>query len=208
MAALRSFRVAAFGALLVAVGMALDACFWWWRFALEPRAHLIAIAVAVGLFALLYARRRHPLEWLGTAAFSASNAAALTALWATDSRLVHMSHWNPFDAQKLGALTVALLTPPRAWVGILNIAAYTVVPIAEFLSWGPAVRADVTPAAPFSGLMYGLFACGILALQLRRIGAEQRHAQQQAHAAALERFARMLLSVRNHPRTHLSRRSN
>jgi hypothetical protein len=202
-AAARASRVAAFAAMLAIVGLGIDACFWWLRFGLIAHRHLAAMVLAGAILGVLWATRARPREWLATAAFCANSAAVLTALWATDARLSHVSHWDPFEAQKLGALTVALVTPPRAWVGFLGIAAFTAVPIVELATWGPRVHADLPPAVPFTVIAYGVFACGILALQLRRMSVEQRDADRQARAAALERFADLLLSLRDLANTPL-----
>jgi hypothetical protein len=203
MAAIRAERVAMFATALGVVGLSMDVCFWYLTYAHVPRGHLYAIALSAALFAVLYANRRNPREWLGTASFCATNAAILAALWMTDSHLVHVGMWNPFDAQKLGALTVALLTPPRAWVGVLNIAAFAVAPIAEINSWDASTRGSLPFAAPYASLAYGVFACGLLALQLQRLRVERVDAQRRAQGAALERFARLLLAVRDLANTPL-----
>jgi hypothetical protein len=203
-AAIRAGRVAVFAGCLAIVGLSLDACFWLRTYAVVPHGHLYAMAVAAGLLAVLYGTRRRPREWLGTFGFCAINAAILAALWRTDARLIYtLRSWTPFEAQRLGALTVALLTPPRAWVGVANIAAFTLVPIVEVAAWDSGVRGTLSPAAPFASLTYGLFACGLLALQLRRLAVEQRDAQRLARGAAVERFAGLLLAVRDLANTPL-----
>jgi hypothetical protein len=203
MAALRAERVATFAACLAIVGLSIDASFWFLTYRLVPHGHLGAMALSAGLLALMYGDRGRPREWVGTAAFFAINAAILAALWVTDSRIVHLGSWSPFDAQKLGALTVALLTPPRAWVGLVNIAAFTFVPIAELALWDPSTRGSLPPTTPFASVAYGAFACGLLALQLRRLNVERLDAQRRAQGAAVERFARLLLTVRDLANTPL-----
>jgi hypothetical protein len=203
MSAVRAFRVAAFGALLVTVGLGLDAAFWWLTYARVPRGHLVVMLSSAATLVLLHLRRGRPSVRLGNLAFTLNNVAALAALWATDTRLVGTHHWNPFDAQKLGALTVALLAPPSAWVGVVNIAAFTLIPVAEVLWWAPGLRAELPPATPFASVIYGCFALGVFGLQLRRVARTQHEAEHQAETAAAEHFARMVLALRDLANTPL-----
>jgi hypothetical protein len=197
MAAARAYRVGAFGAALGIVGIGIDASFWWISYGQMPRMHLVSMATGIALLGALYARRKQPSLLLGSLAFTVSNAVVLAALWGTDTRLAHSAHWDPFDAQKLGALTVAMLAPPSAWVGVLNIAGFTLAPMVEVFSWPHAVRAALPPEVPFASIAYGVFAIGVLALQLRRLAREYREAQHQAQAATTQRFATMVLALRD-----------
>jgi hypothetical protein len=203
LAAPRAFRVAAVACVLALVGLGLDTCFWFSTYHRLPHGHLAAMSAAGAGLAVLRLRRRHPSQSLGNLLFTLNNLVILAALWGTDSQLAHASHWNAFDAQKLGALTVALLTPPSLFVGALNIAVFTFVPIAEFASWEDVPQPDLPLAVPFACLAYGAFALGILALQLRRLQNEAADAQLHAQSAAAERLAEVVLALRDQANTPL-----
>jgi hypothetical protein len=199
-----SCRVAAVAALLTVVGMSLDALYWETSHGFVPVRHVGAAAFAGACAVVLYATRRRPREWLGSAVFVANNAAILAALWTQDALLAPSAPaWTPFDAQKLGALTIALFAPPRVWVGLASIAGFVLVPLVEYFGWDPEVRARLSPGTPWAVVAYGLFACGLFALQVRRRALQRRAAEAEAEAAALERFARMVLAVRDMANTPL-----
>jgi hypothetical protein len=202
-AAAASCRVAAVAAALAVLGLGIDASFWTTTHGFAPRRHLASAGLAATFLVLLAATHRRPRRWLGSTVFLLNNASILAALWWSDGVLSRSTPcWNAFDAQKLGAIAVALLAPPVAWVGLVSIAGFSVVPIVEFLRWDAAVRAHL-PTAPWACAAYGVFACGLYAHQLRRHALEERAARAEADAAALERFARMVLAMRDLANTPL-----
>jgi hypothetical protein len=185
---------------LTAVGLGLDALRWWSSRGVLSWRHLASIALALALLALLQATRQAPRAGLASAAFLANNAAILATLWWGDDQLIHLTpHWRPFDPQNLGALTVALLAPPEIWVGLTAIAGFALLPLVEFFHWEPALQEQLSMTAPWASVAYGVFACGLYAHQLGRHELQQRLAQ----AEASERFARILLAVRDLTNTPL-----
>jgi hypothetical protein len=188
---------------LAVIGLAIDASYWKTTYGFAPTGHVATAVLAAGSLILLVVTRDRPRRWLGTAVFLVVIAAILAALSWTDGVLAHADpHWYPFDAHKLGALTVALLAPPSLWVGLLAIAGFTVMPLVELHAWEPEVRARLS-AAPWATVAYGAFACAVYALQMRRYALLRRAARAEAEAAALERFARMVLAVRDLANTPL-----
>jgi hypothetical protein len=186
------------------IGLTLDTLFW--KTALDRILwrHLAAIGFAGAILIVLFALRKRPREWVGAAAFLLNNSAILAAFWASDQALASSSErWTPFEVEKLGALTIALLAPPRAWVGLLAIAETTAVPLVEYMTWGPAVRARLPAAAPWIITAYGVFAFLLYGHQLRRQASERRAASAHAEALALERVARLVLSMRDLANTPL-----
>jgi hypothetical protein len=198
-----SYRVAIVAAGLAVTGLAIDASYWKTTYGFAPTGHVATAVLASASLILLVATRDRPRRWLGTVVFLAVIATTLAALSWTDRVLAHADpHWYPFDAHKLGALTVALLAPPSLWVGLVAIAGFTIVPLVELHTWEPEVRARLS-AAPWATVAYGAFAFAVYVLQMRRYALLRRAARAEAEAAALERFARMVLAVRDLANTPL-----
>lgn len=185
------------------IGLAIDASYWKTTWGFAPPGHVAAAVLGSVCLVLLVVTRDRPRRWVGSTVFLVDMAAILAALSWTDGVLAHADpRWYPFDAHKLGALTVALLAPPTVWVGLAAIAGFTVVPLLELHAWEPDVRARFS-AAPWATVAYGAFACGVYAVQIRRYALLRRAARAEAEAAALERFARMMLAVRDLANTPL-----
>jgi hypothetical protein len=202
-AAAWSCRIAAAAGTLMVIGLAIDASYWKTTYGFAPPGHVAAAMLSAASVVLLVVMRERPRKWLGSAVFVVDIAVVLAALSWSDGVLAHADpHWVPFDAHKLGALAVALLAPPTVWVGLVAIAGFTVAPLLELHAWEPEVRARM-PAAPWATLAYGVFACGLYAVQIRRYALMRRAARAEAEAAALERFARMVLALRDLANTPL-----
>jgi hypothetical protein len=105
--------------------------------------------------------------------------------------------WAPFQAEKLGALTVALLAPPGFWIGTLSILAFAATPIVHAASFAPAVRARLPMSEPWASLAYGAFALLLLFYRLRARAVEREMARVNAEVAAREQLTRALLAVRD-----------
>lgn len=197
-------RVARATMVVSILGLTLDAAFWETAMGSMPRGHLICIAFVAALWVVLIVTRGLPSEALGTVALLACVTAVLAALEMSDRRLAGSTvMWSPFEAQKLGTLTLALLAPPRAWLGTVCIAEVTVVPLVEWASWSPAWRARFPVAAAWMVVAYGLFALVVYAHQLSRRTLERRVAVARAEAASSERFARLAILVRDLANTPL-----
>jgi hypothetical protein len=191
-------RSAILATALGLIGISVDAMFWrtveggaLWR-------QLAYVGLAGALLLLLLSKRIRSSESACTAIFVVNVAAALATLWASDDRLAHTQQpWSAFDAQKLGALALALLAPPRAWVGIGSIAAFTLVPLVEFTLWGPVVRARLPVGTPWAPIAYGAFSLILYAHELRRIALAQRIARSEAEREAASRLAQVALAIRD-----------
>jgi hypothetical protein len=110
--------------------------------------------------------------------------------------------WSPFQANKLGILTVGLLTP-ELWVGLVSIAAYTGSALVEWTLFSPEVRHHVELGEPWATAVIGLFGVVLLIQSVRRYDLEFRAALAEANAHAAERLARTLLGVRDFANTPL-----
>ena len=169
-----------------------------------PRWPPLASA-AVGLVLLVYlVRERERPTRAGAAITMLVNTAAIVAM------LVDHNHywsalgprWAPFQAHKLGALTIGLLTPEIP-VGLACIAAYALSAVVQFMLFAPAVREQIAVGEPVTTCIFAAFGVVILVVGTRRYALERRVVEQQQQAAALERLARAMLAVRDFANTPL-----
>jgi hypothetical protein len=200
-----TWHVARAACAIVAAGLTIDAVFW--RTTLHravPWSHAASILLGLAGFGLLSGWRGRSDERVGAGVLLLLVAATAATIAVTNDRLAHSTvRWNPFEAERLGALTIALLAPPRVWLGIACILELTVAPLAQWFAWSPAVRARLPPAAPWFVVCYGLFAVMVYAHRLARKLVERRALQAEAETAALERFMGLLLSMRDLANTPL-----
>jgi hypothetical protein len=110
--------------------------------------------------------------------------------------------WVPFQANKLGSLAVALLTP-QAWAGLLSIAAFSGSAILRFATLPAPVQQHLAYGEPAASIAYGIFGCALLLYRLRQVGAEEAMLRVQLEAAALDQLAHTYLAVRDLANTPL-----
>ncbi|HEY2745881.1 MAG TPA: hypothetical protein VGL86_14695 [Polyangia bacterium] len=164
---------------------------------------LCAAATGLILIAWLLWTRDRPTRAGAAAAFTINTASIVIMLWLDNSHWVTIGpRWAPFQASKLGAITVGLLTPEVA-VGVLSIAAYAGSAVVQWLTWNAAERAVLARGEPVPTLIFAAFGLVLLVFAARRYDVERMLVEEQKHAAALEQLARTLLAVRDFCNTPL-----
>jgi hypothetical protein len=196
-------RSGAYSSALNAGGMVLD----WLIERRVPGARrwplVLSGAVGVALLALLGAARRVPRRRLGAAIFLLNAASVSFVLWRSNRHFASSGRRAiPFEANKLGAVTVALLAP-RAWLGLTGIAAYTVTAVAQYLLFPQRVRAELSVAEPGATITYAAFATVLLGYRVRMVALERAMAENRARADAWHEFARTSLALHDLANTPL-----
>jgi hypothetical protein len=164
---------------------------------------LAAGAVGLVLIVLLLYVRKRPTRAGASLAFLVNTASVVAMLWINNEHWALLgAHWAPFQANKLGALTVGLLTPEIA-VGVASIAAYAAEAVVQWALFAPAVRAELARGEPVTTCIFAIFGIIILIFATRRYALERRLVVQEHEAAALEQLARALLAVRDFANTPL-----
>ena len=161
---------------------------------------LLSALVGMGLIVLLAARRRHVSTRSCSHAFLANTASILVALWITSSYWATTYPWTPFQANKLGALAVALLAQ-ELWVGLVAITGFAGMAIAKYYVLVPEIQGRLPVGEPWLILFYALFAGVLLAYRLRGVALERERLRLLAEAAAAEEVARTFLLVRDYANT-------
>jgi hypothetical protein len=160
-------------------------------------------AIGIGLLVALLAARRAPRLRLGSAVFLLNALAVIAALWVTANHYVASGrHWTPFEANKLGAITIALLAPSSA-VGLAGIAGYAGGALLQYGRFPDPVRASFPVAEPWATVAYSAFAVALLAFRQHHLAVERAAARRHAEADALQRFARTALALRDLSNTPL-----
>lgn len=164
---------------------------------------LAAAAIGLVLIAFLVHGRHRPTRAGAAIAFLTNTATVVAMLCIDNAHWATLgAHWAPFQAQKLGALTVGLLTPEIA-VGIISILAYAATAVVQWALFAPSVRAELARGEPMVTCIFALFGIAILIVGTRRYAIERRLVEKQREAAALEQLARALMAVRDFANTPL-----
>lgn len=204
---LQRARVALRGALVAAVLSALGWPLDMLISAQLPHARIWPSAVIAAASALLGAglglfRARITVRGASLAFLANSMLVAIGLWFSNEQYAAEASRWVPFQANKLGVLTVGLLTPELS-VGLLSIAAYSLSAVVQWHLFGSEVHARAAVGEPVAMLAYTLFGAGVLIQTSRRFRMEQDLLRMQHEAASLERLARTLLAVRDYANTPL-----
>lgn len=172
-------------------------------------AQLAAIVICGLLWMATYAERRPETVAFGSVIFLLLNTTIVIGLWAKVQQFAESGMlWVPFRAHQLGALAIALIAPPVAWVGVVAIIEIIGAAVLQFLLLGPELRAHMPFGDPWSTLLFGGFALGLLFYRRRADREEHETARALAEAGAYQRFARAMIAVRDLSNTPLQTLTN
>ena len=161
----------------------------------------VSALVGVGLLVVLLIRRQRATVRLGSVVFLVNTVAILVALWITSGYWAAADKsWTPFQANKLGALAVALLAP-KLGVGLASIAGFAATAVGKFYVLDPGIQRRFPVGEPWVILFYALFGSVLLAYRLRGVTLERETLRLQAEAAAAEQLARTFLRLRDYANT-------
>jgi len=203
LAARHAWQGAFSAAFLNAVGMPID--FFLARniptMPIYPYA--MSVLVGIGLIVFLLIRRQRATVRLGSAVFLVNMVTILVALWITSGYWATTGRpWTPFQANKLGALAVAMLAP-QLGVGLVSIAGLAATAIGKVYFIDPEIQRGFPVGEPWFVLIYALFGAVLLIYRLRGLALEREMLRMQAEAAAAEQLARTFLRLRNYTNTPL-----
>jgi hypothetical protein len=201
LAARRAWQGAFSAAFLNAMGMSVD--FFLARdiptMPMYPYAMSVLGGIGLGVFLLI--RRPRATVRLASTVFLVNNVAILAALWISSGYWATTgSAWTPFQANKLGALAVAMLAP-QLGVGLVSIAGFAAIAIGKFYVLDPQIHRGFPVGEPWFVLIYALFGAVLLIYRLRGMVLERNMLRAQAEAIAAGQLARTLMRVRNYTNT-------
>lgn len=201
LAARHAWRAAFAAAVLNATGMTADFLLARGLPAMPAYPYVISVLVGIALILILLIRRQSATVRLGSAVFMVNTAVLLVGLWITSGYWAASgSAWTPFQANKLGALAVAMLAPQLA-VGLVSIAGFTAIALGKFYFLDPEIQRGFPVGEPWLILIYALFAGVLLAYRVRGLAIEREMLRVQAEAAASDRLARTFLRLSDYANT-------
>ena len=196
-----AWRGAFVAAALNAVGMSADFLLSRDVPTMPIYPYAMSALVGIGLIVVLLIRRQRATVQLGSAAFLLNTVAILVALWITSGHWATTgTTWTPFQANKLGALAVAMLAP-QLGVGLVSIAGFAATAIGKFYFLDPEIQRGFPVGEPWFILVYALFSGVLLVYRLRGLALEREMLRIQADAAAAERLARTFVRLSDYANT-------
>ena len=157
LAARHAWQGAFAAAFLNAVGMSVDFLLARDIPTMPMYPYAMSVLVGIGLIVFLLIRRQRATVRLGSAVFLVNTVAILVALWITSGYWATTGRaWTPFQANKLGALAVAMLAP-QLGVGLVSIAGFAAMAIGKFYFLDPEIQRGFPVGEPWFVLIYALF---------------------------------------------------
>jgi hypothetical protein len=201
LAAKHAWRGAFAAALLNATGMSADFLLAHEIPSMPFYPYAMSVLVGIVLILILLIRRQRATVRLGSTVFLINTAALLVGLWITSGYWASTGRaWTPFQANKLGALAVAMLAP-QLGVGLASIAGFAATAIGKFYFLDPEVQRGFPVGEPWFILIYALFGGVLLIYRLRSLALEREMLRMQAEAAAAERLARTFVRLSDYANT-------
>ena len=201
LAAKRAWQGAFSAAFLNAIGMSVDFLLARDIPTMPVYPYAMSVLVGIGLLVFLLIRRPRATVRLASAVFLANIIAILMALWITSGYWATTgSAWTPFQANKIGALAVAMLAP-QLGVGLVSIAGFAAIAIGKFYVLDPEIHRGFPVGEPWFILIYALFGAVLLIYRLRGMVLERNMLRAQAEAIAAGQLARTFMRIRNYTNT-------
>jgi hypothetical protein len=201
LAARRAWQGAFSAAVLNAAGMSADFILARDIPTMPIYPYAMSVLVGIGLIVFLLIRKRRATVSLASGVFLVNMVAVLVALWITSGYWATTGKsWTPFQANKLGALAVAMLAP-QLGVGLAAIAGFAAIAIGKFYVLDPDIHHGFPVGEPWFILIYALFGAVLLIYRLRGMALEREMLRAQAEAMAAGQLARTFLRVRNYTNT-------
>ena len=201
LAARHAWRGAFVAAALNAVGMSVDSFLARDIPTMPIYPYAMSALVGMSLIVFLLIRRQRATVHLGSAAFLLNTVAILVALWITSGHWATTGRtWTPFQANKLGALAVAMLAPQLS-VGLVSIAGFAATAIGKYYFLDPEIQRGFPVGEPWFILIYALFSGVLLVYRLRGLALEREMLRMQAEAAAAEQLARTFVRLSDYSNT-------
>ena len=192
----QSWRVAQLAGGLGTIGLATDSVVG--TPAGPTRVQLAAIPICALLWGIALIARRSRSVVLANATFLLIIAVIATSLVSSTQHIAESGiSWVPFRANQLGALAIAILAPPVAWVGIVAIVAMIGAAVLQFALFDPTIRASMPFGDPWSTLFFGVFAIVLLFYRRRADQTAQECVRAQAESESYQHYARNMLALRD-----------
>jgi len=150
---------------------------------------LMSAAAGLLLAVVLLVRRRHPTYRLCAAVFLLNNAVILVALWITSGVYAAApGKWVPFQANKLGVLAVAVLSPGLV-TGLVMIVGFAGMAVIRYLMLSAELQQRLPIGEPWVILIYSIFAVAILGYRVHSVALARRMFRLRTESIATQQLA-------------------
>jgi hypothetical protein len=164
---------------------------------------LMSSATGVMLALVLLVCRRRPTIRLSMTAFTLNIAVILVALWVTSGAYAAAPvRWIPFQANKIGALAAAVLSPDLI-SGIIAIGGFVGMVVLRYLTLPAAQQQRLPMGEPWVIFIYAVFALAMLAYRVHSVALSRRMLRVRTESIATQRLARTFLALRDFTNTPL-----
>lgn len=164
---------------------------------------LMSSATGLALALVLFVRRRGPTIRLSTTVFILNNAIIMVALWITSGVYAAApGRWIPFQANKLGALAVAVLAPDLV-SGVVVIGGYVGMALLRYFTLPAAQQQRLPIGEPWVIFIYAMFALAMLVYRVHSVALARRMLRVRSESLATQRLARTFLALRDFTNTPL-----
>jgi hypothetical protein len=162
-----------------------------------------SIAIGVVLLAALFVRRKHRTARFANIVFLLDVVAIAGALWLTNPYYAESGRpWVPFQANKLGMVTVALLAP-EIWVGLPSVAIYGGLCVIQMHTFSEAALSRFAIGEPMASIIIGVFSGALLVYRLKRLALERELVRAHTEEQSMATFAKTMLAIRDLSNTPL-----
>ncbi|MGZ6064372.1 MAG: hypothetical protein ACXWVM_18350 [Polyangiales bacterium] len=205
MSAQRARRAAAVGTALAAAGTVLG-LFTWWDLptrALVPMG-VVALVVDALVFAILWSQRRSPSTSVASLLLLCSQVPFAILAWVADAgRAAQGVYWVPYEANKMAILAIALVAPPRLWVGLAAEALYLGTALVHDALFAPHVHQKMAAGEPWATLGYSVIGVVLLVFRLRGNATHDEVVRLRAEEALRKEAAGVFFAIRDLANTPL-----
>jgi hypothetical protein len=164
---------------------------------------LMSSATGIALAVVLLLGRRRPTIRLSTTIFLLNNAVIMVALWITSGAYAAApGRWIPFQANKIGALAAAVLSPDLV-SGVVVIGGYVGMAVLRTFTLPAALQQRLPIGEPWVIFIYALFALAMLGYRVHSVALSRRMLAVRTESIATQRLARTFLSLRDFTNTPL-----
>lgn len=162
--------------------------------------NLVILIVLCICLLILWITKKRSSEVLPTGIFISSVLLVIAVVYMNHEVYVRQNlHFMPFIGIKLLCLALALTAPPKRWLGWSSLALCGLVPMFQYYSWAPELKARLPIQEPWITLIGAI--CGLFLYAHRCRVYEFLRKEEQAEA--LRRYAHLLLASQHLLNTQL-----
>jgi len=198
-----AWRGALVACCLTAIGMPMDLLMAREVPGMPAWPALMSTTTGVVLLIVLLVCRRRPTLRLSMTVFMLNNAVILVALWITSGAYAAApGRWIPFQANKLGALAAAVLSPELV-SGLVVIGGFVGMAVLRYLALPIAQQQRLPMGEPWVIFIYAMFAVAMLVYRVHSVALSRRMLRVRTESIATQRLARTFLALRDFTNTPL-----